>query len=48
MSDIEQIIDVQVSRESTAVTQAGFGVMMFLDLHKRFNERAAEPQNMLT
>ncbi len=42
MSDIEQIIDVQVSRETTAVTQAGFGVMMFLDLHKRFNERALE------
>ncbi len=39
MSDIEQIIDVQISRETTAVTQAGFGVMMFLDLHKRFNER---------
>jgi hypothetical protein len=46
MSDIEQIIDVQVSRESTAVTQAGFGVMMFLDLHKRFNERAAEYANL--
>jgi hypothetical protein len=46
MSDIEQIIDVQVSRESTAVTQAGFGVMMFLDLHKRFNERAAEYSNL--
>lgn len=42
MSDIEQIIDVQISRETTAVTQAGFGVMMFLDLHKRFNERALE------
>lgn len=40
MSDIEQIIDVQISRETTAVTQAGFGVMMFLDLHKRFNERS--------
>ena len=46
MSDIEQIIDVQVSRESTAVTQAGFGVMMFLGLHKRFNERAAEYSNL--
>lgn len=42
MSDIEQIIDVQVSRETSAVTQAGFGVMMFLGLHKRFNERALE------
>lgn len=40
MSDIEQIVDVVVSRQTTAVTQAGFGVMMFLDLHKRFNERA--------
>lgn len=42
MSDIEQIIDVQISRQTTAVTQAGFGVMMFLGLHKRFNERAVE------
>ncbi|NIQ06866.1 MAG: DUF3383 domain-containing protein [Candidatus Korarchaeota archaeon] len=42
MSDIEQIVDVQISRETTAVTQAGFGVMMFLGLHKRFNERAVE------
>lgn len=41
-TDIEQIIDVQISRETTAVTQAGFGVMMFLGLHKRFNERALE------
>tara|TARA_R110000803_G_scaffold13482_1_gene37864 strand:- start:13501 stop:14838 length:1338 start_codon:yes stop_codon:yes gene_type:complete len=42
MSDIEQIIDVQISRQTTAVTQAGFGVMMFLGLNKRFNERAVQ------
>lgn len=40
MSNIEQIVDVQVSRQTTAVSQEGFGVMMFLGLHKRFNERA--------
>lgn len=41
-ADIEQIIDVQISRQTTAVTRAAFGVMLFLDLHKRFNERAVE------
>lgn len=39
-TNIEQIVDVTISRESTAVTQAGFGVMMFLGKHKVFNEIA--------
>lgn len=45
MADIEQIIDVQISRQTTAVTQAGFGIGMFLGLHKRFNERAVSYAN---
>ena len=37
-TDIEQIVNVTISRQTTAVTQAGFGVMMFLGKHKVFNE----------
>jgi hypothetical protein len=46
MSDIEQIVNVTISRETTAVTQAGFGVMLFLGKHKNFNENAREYSNL--
>jgi hypothetical protein len=36
---IEQIVNVQISRETTAVSRAGFGVPMFLHEHSEFAER---------
>lgn len=34
----QSIVNVTVSRQTKAVTQAGFGVMMALGVHKRFSE----------
>jgi len=39
---IEEVIQVNISRETSAVSQAGFGTGMFLDAHKRFTNRVLE------
>jgi len=36
---IDEIVNVQISRETTAVQRAGFGTALFVDLHKVFEER---------
>ena len=38
-AEIREVVQIDISRETQAVQQAGFGVLMFLDLHQRFNER---------
>jgi Protein of unknown function (DUF3383) len=40
MADIDQIIAVNISRETSAVTQSGFQVAMFMGDHRRFTERS--------
>ena len=39
MAEISEIVSISITRASKSVQQTGFGVEMFLDLHKRFNER---------
>jgi hypothetical protein len=39
MADIDQVITVNISRETSAVSQVGFGTGMFLGDHRRFIER---------
>ena len=36
---LEQLIQINISRETTGVTQAGFGTPMFLSVHSEFAER---------
>ena len=36
---LDQIVNVQISRETTAVQRQGFGVALFVDQHKVFPER---------
>lgn len=36
---IRDIVNVQITRETTAVSQVGFGTLMILGAHKVFNER---------
>jgi len=40
MADIDQVITVNISRETSAVTQSGFQVAMFMGDHRRFTERS--------
>lgn len=39
---LDDIINVQISRETQAVTKAGFGTLLFLDNHTVFPERVRE------
>lgn len=36
---IQEIIDVQITRDTRTVSQAGFGTLLILGTHKEFNER---------
>lgn len=36
---LNEIVNVSITRETTAVTQKGFGIVMILGAHKVFNER---------
>lgn len=42
---ISDIVNVQITRETAAVSQRGFGIMMVLGVHKKFNERIRYYQN---
>jgi hypothetical protein len=39
MSSIADIVDVEITRETQTVSQAGFGTVLILGAHKVFNER---------
>lgn len=39
---LSDIVNVQISRQTTAVTKAGFGIMQFLSTHRVFSELARE------
>lgn len=39
MSDIDRIVEVLISRQTTQIARASFGAAMFLSLHTRFAER---------
>ena len=39
MSNVSEVISLNISRETTAVSQEGFGTGMIMGLHKRFTER---------
>lgn len=39
---LSDIVNVQISRQTTAVTRAGFGIGMFLGTHRVFNDLARE------
>lgn len=36
---LSEIVNVQITRDTQTVSQAGFGTLMILGVHKRFNER---------
>jgi hypothetical protein len=42
MADISEIVNVTISRETQAVTRAGFGVALFVDRNFLFTERVRE------
>lgn len=46
MTAITDIIDIQISRETTAVARAAFNVPMFLATHANFTERARSYTNI--
>ena len=46
MTDLSQIIEVQISRETTAVARASFSIPMILSAHTAFAERAREYTNL--
>lgn len=39
MSDVREIVNVQITRETRAASRPGFGVAMILGLHHRFTDR---------
>ena len=39
MTVLTDIIDIQISRETTAVSRAAFNIPMFLATHANFTER---------
>jgi len=43
---LSDIVNVQITRETQTVSQAGFGTLMILGLHKAFNERIKFYSNM--
>lgn len=42
MSDLDQIVEINISRETQAVSRAAFNVPMFLATHTAFSDRAKE------
>lgn len=46
MTSLSSIVNVQIDRQTQAVTAAGFGLPMFLGLHKAFVERYREYQSI--
>ena len=36
---LSDIVNVQITRDTQAVSEAGFGLLMILGTHKRFNDR---------
>jgi len=36
---LSEIVNVQITRETSTVSEAGFGTLMILGVHKRFNDR---------
>lgn len=48
MTDLTQIIDVQISRETTSVARASFSVPMVMTAHTAFPERAREYTSTLS
>ncbi|GAG97040.1 unnamed protein product, partial [marine sediment metagenome] len=36
---LQDIVNITITRETRAVSRAGFGISMILGIHKRFNER---------
>lgn len=43
---LNEIVNVQITRDTDTVSEAGFGTLMFLGTHKRFNERIRYYANM--
>lgn len=39
MPAIDSIVSIQIDRQTTAVSRAGFGILMILDAHKNWNDR---------
>lgn len=42
MPQLQEVVDVQIDRQTTALTAPGFGKPLFLGLHKAFTERYRE------
>lgn len=43
---LSEIVNVQITKETQTVSEAGFGTLMILGTHKRFNDRIREYSNM--
>ena len=43
---LSEIVNVQITRDTQTVSEAGFGTLMFLGTHKRWNERIRYYSNM--
>lgn len=48
MTVLTDIIDIQISRETTAVSRAAFNIPMFLATHTNFTERVRSYSNLLS
>lgn len=46
MPSLSQIVDINITRETKAVKQAGFGVPLILGQHTKFNDRVREAEDM--
>ena len=46
MTSLSEIVNVQITRQTQSVSQAGFGTLMVLGTHKRFNNRIRYYNNM--
>ena len=45
---LEDIVNVSITRETTAVSRAGFGTLLVVGTHKRFTERIKFYSNLLS
>ena len=43
---LSEIVNVQITKETQTVSEAGFGTLMILGTHKRFNDRIRQYSNM--
>lgn len=43
---LSEIVNVQITKETQTVSEAGFGTLMILGTHKRFNDRIKQYSNM--